>query len=70
MYIGSVVYFSYKLGMILIDTPIGMVLGLVAYFLSIYLWFFVMVDILDNYFLVTSIEMMKNKECIHIVLKL
>ena len=69
MYIGSVVFFGYKLAMILIDTPIGMVLGLVAYFLSLYLWFFVMADILDNYFLVTSIEMMKNKECIHIVLK-
>ena len=62
-------YFGYKLGMILIDKPIGMALGAVAYLLSIYLWFFIMSDILDSYSMSTCLEMMKNKECINLVLR-
>ena len=69
MKIGSQVALGYKLGMILIDKPIGMALGAVAYLLSIYLWFFIMADFLDSYSLATCIEMMKSKECINLVLR-
>ena len=67
-YIVLVVYFSNKLSMLLSDDPIGMVLGLLGYGLAIYTWFWVMPEILDAYTLSTSIEMMKNRECVNKVI--
>ena len=67
-YIVLVVYFSNKLSMLLSDDAIGMVLGLLGYGLAIYVWFWVMPDMLDAYTLSTSIEMMKDRECVNKVI--
>ena len=47
-----------------------MVLGIVGIICSIIIWFFVLPDMLDAFALTTSIEMMKNRECINTVIML
>ena len=68
-YIITVAFVGYKLGMILVDDPIGMVFGIIGLGCSIYLWFWVMPDLLDSYAMANSIEMMKNRDCIYQVIK-
>mmetsp|Transcript_13312 Transcript_13312/g.22611 ORF Transcript_13312/g.22611 Transcript_13312/m.22611 type:complete len:299 (-) Transcript_13312:33-929(-) len=68
MYIVVVIYFSYKVAMLLSDSAIGMALGGVGILLSVYIWFWVMAEMLDIYVLTTSVEMMKNRECVNLVL--
>jgi hypothetical protein len=67
-YVVTVIYFSYKVSWLLSDTGIGIAFGALGILLSIYIWFWVMPVIIDDYALTTSIEMMKNRECINQVL--
>jgi len=69
LYIITVAFFGYKLGMILVDTPIGMVLGIVGYLLALFAWFWIMPGLLDAFAMSTCIEMMKNRECINLVIR-
>jgi hypothetical protein len=55
--------------MIASDSMIAIVLGGVGYILAFILWFGIMPSMLDSYALTTSIEMMKNRECVDIVIK-
>lgn len=68
-YIVLVAYFGYKLGMILVDSPIGMVFGILGYIMAMVAWFFIMPELLDSFALSTCIEMMKNREVINIVIR-
>lgn len=68
-YIVLVAYFGYKLGMILVDTPIGMVFGILGYVCGLIAWFWVMPELLDSFAMSTCIEMMKNRELINVVIK-
>jgi hypothetical protein len=68
-YIVLVAFFGYKLGSILVDQPIGMVLGIVGYILASIAWFAVMPELLDSFAMSTCIEMMKNREVINIVIR-
>lgn len=63
-----VIYFSNKLSMLLTDDVIGMALGFLGYILAVYAWFWVMPEMLDAYVVSTSVEMMKNRECVHKVI--
>lgn len=51
------------------ESLIAMVLGGVGYILAFILWFGIMPSMLDTYAIITSIEMMKNRECVDIVIK-
>ena len=55
--------------MIANDSIIAIALGGVGYILAFILWFGIMPSMLDSYALTTSIEMMKNRECVDIVIK-
>jgi hypothetical protein len=55
--------------MIANDTIIAIALGGIGYILALILWFGIMPRMLDSYALTTSIEMMKNRECVDIVIK-
>jgi hypothetical protein len=55
--------------MILNESLIAMVLGAVGYVLALILWFGIMPSMLDTYVIITSIEMMKNRECVDLVIK-
>lgn len=68
-YIVLVAYFGYKLGMILVDSPIGMVFGIIGYVVALNAWFWVMPELLDSFALSTCIEMMKNREIINTVIR-
>lgn len=59
---------SYKLGMFLMDTGIGMAFGAMGIGIAIYTWFWVVVDMLDAFAITTSIEMMKNRESVNQVI--
>lgn len=63
-----VIYFSNKLSMLLTDDVIGMALGFLGYILAVYAWFWIMPEMLDAYVVSTSVEMMKNRECVHKVI--
>ena len=62
------VYFAYKVSMLLLDEAIGMAFGALGIILSIYAWFWPVVEILDAFAITTSIEMMKNRECVNTVI--
>ena len=68
MYTIVTVYFSYKVGMLLLDDGIGMAFGAMGIIMAIVAWFFFVVDILDAFAITTSIEMMKNRECVNTVI--
>ena len=68
MYIVTVIYFSYKVANLFTDSGIGIALGGVGILLSIYIWFWVVPDLLDSFVIMTSIEMMKNRECVNKVI--
>ena len=68
-YIITIAFFGYKLSMILNESLIAMVLGAVGYVLALILWFGIMPSMLDTYVIITSIEMMKNRECVDLVIK-
>lgn len=55
--------------MIANESIIGIALGGIGYILAFILWFGIMPSMLDSYALTTSIEMMKNRECVDIVIK-
>ena len=63
-----VIYFSNKLSMLLTDDVIGIALGFLGYILAVYAWFWIMPDMLDAYVVSTSVEMMKNRECVNKVI--
>lgn len=63
-----VIYFSNKLSMLLTDDVIGMALGFLGYILAVYAWFWIMPEMLDAYVVSTSVEMMKNRECVNKVI--
>lgn len=68
-YIVLVAFFGYKLGMILVDSPIGMVFGILGYVMALIAWFFIMPELLDSFAMATCIEMMKNREVINVVIR-
>ena len=68
MYTIVTVFFSYKVGMLLLDDGIGMAFGAMGIIMAIVAWFFFVVDILDAFAITTSIEMMKNRECVNTVI--
>ena len=56
LYVICTLFFSYKLAGFLSDTAIGMVLFILALGINIYVWFWVMPDMLDAYALTTSVS--------------
>ena len=70
MYIVVVIYFSYKVSSLFTDSGIGIALGGVGILLSVYIWFWVVPDLLDSFVIMTSIEMMKNRDSVNQVVML
>lgn len=69
MYVLLVAYFGYKLGMILIDEVIGMALGFVGYILGCLTFFWLLPSMFDAFVLTSSLEMLRNRECVDLVLR-
>ena len=68
-YIIITAYFGYKFGMLLVDEVIGMAFGFLGIILGCIIFFWALPDIMDAYALGISVEMMRNRECIDIVIK-